>query len=343
MALEPITRKEKIIAGQDLTPITRMEKFLKDFGGGGGGSAPKPLTYDYMPEGYPSKSVETITIMEEQEVTFAAGGGIYRATAPVKIDISDGQTYTIVWDGAEYSCVGHVADGISYIGNPAAFGAESTGEPFLYANANLQSMWVSYDTSTSHTIKVTITDTVYQTIDVNMLPKAGDNYGVVKKSDIVSAYNFPAQVQHDQMVDAIAEFNTGNASIVWGGANVINASYNSSDDTISVTFANEPLKTLTFSNKDGLYNKTLGSATYGELQGGQVRITNDNNVAAVLAVEGESSNKTLKVVAERISIGGPYYGISTTEIILKSSTSGSTKKFKITVDDSGTISATEVT
>lgn len=37
MALEPITRKEKIIAGQDLTPITRMEKFLKNFGGGGGG------------------------------------------------------------------------------------------------------------------------------------------------------------------------------------------------------------------------------------------------------------------------------------------------------------------
>lgn len=59
MALEPITRKEKIIAGQDLTPITRMEMFLKQYGGGGGGggSVPKPLTYDYMPEGYPKKSV----------------------------------------------------------------------------------------------------------------------------------------------------------------------------------------------------------------------------------------------------------------------------------------------
>lgn len=55
MALEPITRQEKIIAGQDLEPITRMEMFLKNFGGGG--SVPKPLTYDYMPEGYPKKSV----------------------------------------------------------------------------------------------------------------------------------------------------------------------------------------------------------------------------------------------------------------------------------------------
>ena len=38
MELEPITRQEKIIAGQDLTPITRMEKFLKQYGGGGGGA-----------------------------------------------------------------------------------------------------------------------------------------------------------------------------------------------------------------------------------------------------------------------------------------------------------------
>ena len=36
MALEPITRKEKIIAGENLEPITRLEKFLKEYGGSGG-------------------------------------------------------------------------------------------------------------------------------------------------------------------------------------------------------------------------------------------------------------------------------------------------------------------
>ena len=36
MALEPITRKEKIIAGEKLEPITRLEKFLKEYGGSGG-------------------------------------------------------------------------------------------------------------------------------------------------------------------------------------------------------------------------------------------------------------------------------------------------------------------
>ena len=39
MALEPITRQEQIIAGKDLEPITRMEKFLKQYGGGGGASS----------------------------------------------------------------------------------------------------------------------------------------------------------------------------------------------------------------------------------------------------------------------------------------------------------------
>lgn len=39
MALEPITRQEQIIAGKDLEPITRMEKFLKEYGGGGGASS----------------------------------------------------------------------------------------------------------------------------------------------------------------------------------------------------------------------------------------------------------------------------------------------------------------
>ena len=44
MALEPITRQEKIIAGENLTPITRMEMFLKNFGGGGGSSGGGEIT-----------------------------------------------------------------------------------------------------------------------------------------------------------------------------------------------------------------------------------------------------------------------------------------------------------
>ena len=43
MAIEPITRKEKIIAGENLEPITRLEKFLKQYGGSGGGVSPEEV------------------------------------------------------------------------------------------------------------------------------------------------------------------------------------------------------------------------------------------------------------------------------------------------------------
>ena len=46
MALEPITRQEQIIAGKDLEPITRMEMFLKEYGGGGGSGS--GFEYDFI-------------------------------------------------------------------------------------------------------------------------------------------------------------------------------------------------------------------------------------------------------------------------------------------------------
>ncbi len=172
---------------------------------GGGGSIPKPLTYDYMPEGYPSKSVGTVTLMEEQEVTFAdSGEGVYRATAPVKIDVLDGQTYTVVWDGVEYSCVGHVTRGGSYIGNPAAFGAESTGEPFVYANLG-SSIWVSYDTATSHTIKVMRQQETYTPMDANFIPntiqRVGDDV-IISSSTADSAKKFKITVDDSGAISA---------------------------------------------------------------------------------------------------------------------------------------------
>lgn len=42
MELEAITRQEQIIAGKDLQPVTRMEFFLKAYGGGGSGGGVQP-------------------------------------------------------------------------------------------------------------------------------------------------------------------------------------------------------------------------------------------------------------------------------------------------------------
>lgn len=179
MALEPITRQEKIIAGENLTPITRMEMFLKQFGGGGGGSVPKPLTYDYMPEGYPKKTMGTVTVMAEQEVAFYDDkGSLERYGNPADpFNIIEGQTYTVNWDGTEYECVCSVGSegGVSfpYIGNLSIAGlGDDTGEPFAYTSAGL---FVTLDTSASHTISVTTAEEVVTPMAEEFLPTTTKN------------------------------------------------------------------------------------------------------------------------------------------------------------------------
>ena len=168
MALEPITRQEKIIAGQDLTPITRMEMFLKNFGGGGG-SVPKPLTYDYMPAGYPKKSVGTVTIMEEQEVAFASKEGKYTAYLTKALELAVGQTYTVSWDGTEYECVCYAFNSAPMLGNLSIFGlGDNTGEPFLYVSTGKS--FITLDTAASHTISVKTVGEVITPIDEKYLP-----------------------------------------------------------------------------------------------------------------------------------------------------------------------------
>ena len=126
---------------------------------GGGGSVPKPLTYDYMPEGYPKKTTGTVTVMEEQEVAFTlSDGGPSMGLITNAFEIVEGQTYTVSWDGTEYKCVCGAAGASLYLGNPAFIGAgDSTGEPFIYAYDKKTSSggFEALDTSASHTISVT--------------------------------------------------------------------------------------------------------------------------------------------------------------------------------------------
>ena len=333
----------------------RNEEFAKRAGGNGGSQSgvqpdwnqnddTKP---DYVKNRpfYTGDTVETV-LLEESTASFTnPGASLYYAAIPTTIELTAGKTYKVSWDGTAYECVCESIMGGSAIGNPSIMNAGAdTGDPFLIcpiANNNGTDIYTR-DASASHTISISVFAGELVKIDAKYLPvSTDDSYGVVKKSDIVSAYSFSGRAPHDQMVDAITAFNTGNASIVWDGKKVIGAYYDSSADTISVTFAQGPLKLLTYSNNDGWYVKTLGTATYGEIQGSQVRITNDNGVYTVLATEGISPHETLNVSAEKILIRRSE--LSSNALILGSSTENSSKRFKITVDDSGAITATEVT
>ena len=261
---------------------------------------PKPLTYDYMPEGYPKKTTGTVTVMGEQVVEFASAGDGIPSTGSLTTTFTpvEGQTYIVNWDGTEYECVCSIFNGrYLTLGNLSIIGAGAdTGEPFIYLNTPAGSEFETLDTAASHTISVKKTGGVVTPIAEEFLPVASeDNYGAVKKSEIVTSYEFDVRAPHDRMVEAITEFRAGGASIMWNTHLVVYAKHDPSTDEIRVRFADVPYRLRTSKNSNGFYNLNTTVSTYDS------------------------------------------------ELILSSSTIDSTKKFKITVDDNGTISATEVT
>ena len=142
----------------------------------GGGSIPKPLTYDYMPEGYPKKGIGPVTLMEEREVTFSSDGfGAFMAVSPVALDAKLGDKLTVVWDGVSYDVIAKELEENVGFGNLSILdpSKESTGEPFIYTNAG--SIWFTTDAATTHTIKVMRQQMKYTPIDANYIPDGYPN------------------------------------------------------------------------------------------------------------------------------------------------------------------------
>ena len=142
----------------------------------GGSSVPKPLTYDYMPEGYPTKTVQTTTLIDYPEVPFelATSGTSYYVILPNPFEIVAGKTYTVNWDGIEYECIGvALSQNIYIIGNLSIKGAgDDTGEPFLYeyGSAKPRGRFHTLDTSATHTISVKTTEEIVTPMAEEFLP-----------------------------------------------------------------------------------------------------------------------------------------------------------------------------
>ena len=164
MALEPITRQEQIIAGKDLQPVTRMEFFLKAYGGGGSGGGAQPdwnqndsTAADYVKNRpfYTGDTVETV-LVEESTVPFVPNNGMYMGQLESTFSATVGETYKVSWDGAVYESACVDSHGTTLIGNLALAGPESdTGEPFVMNVENGKRIQIiAAGTSASHTLSI---------------------------------------------------------------------------------------------------------------------------------------------------------------------------------------------
>lgn len=270
---------------------------------GGGSEIPKPLTYDYMPEGYPTKKVSIVTLLEEQDLQFNESEGVYFSDLPKIIDFQEGETYKIVFDGTEYNCVCAIDESVGlYIGNIGIFyGTESeNNEPFL-ATKNLLGTIM---TGAIHRVSIEGPSIDYTLIDRKFLPIASEETSGITTLKITSNDVYKKYIS---------------TPTVEMGSNTFLRNYlNQNSKKVTIGF-----------HKD---NKTIGFSLDRSTAGG--------NVDLILAYAYKQT-----IVGYHVGDTGAKktFELEKDGLTIASSTEGSTKRFKITVDDSGALTATEVT
>lgn len=109
MAIEPVTRKERILSGEDIEPVTRLEYFLKNSGGGGGGGGVFRVDMLYDEETDSLRSSKTAT-----EIISALNSGLL----PYLFDSDENAIYPLTFINnviniADFTLVTAIVNGTS--------------------------------------------------------------------------------------------------------------------------------------------------------------------------------------------------------------------------------------
>lgn len=305
-------------AGENIT--ISADNVISATGGGGGGQVQPDWNQndstaaDYVKNRpfYTGGPVKTV-LVEESNVTFTLeeGSSVYTATVQSTFSPTVGETYKVSWDGTVYECVC-----ISYykeyaLGNLSIVGEGSdTGEPFVMALDNKTIQIGTTDTSSSHTISISRYIESVVKINPKYLPMVSETEPGIIAFDNLD--NHVLSLVKKEYFDPIDFHIYG-----YGDANTIEKCANRNNSY--GIFIQGKLGGAVLSSYNNPVNKHITSV----LSGG-------TDIKCYKISQGDSNIEQL-------------WGISEDGIIIPSSTANSTKKFRITVDDSGTLKATEVT
>ena len=351
----------------DVTTLALAKSYTNQHGGGGGQvqadwNQNDETAKDYVKNRpfYTGDSVETV-LVEESTVSFAdVGYGFYMAEFPSTFEATVGETYKVYWDGATYECTCVNFNDTWAIGNLSIVGAGSgsdTGEPFAMNVKNGQGISIgTADTSASHTFSISgfaqevvkidekyLPDTIATKSEVETAQAIANNAHAIANSARIAADSAQTTAETARATANKAQ-NTANKAQTTAEA----AQTNAHNAQTTANKAVKPSKQLEDGCSYFMYNPYSDYKSTNVLIGtsGATSLTIEVNkeqytsVAFVPPVYGanqadfEFRRKTETYPHPLITgIGG---------IVVYSSTPNSTKKFKITVDDSGAIRATEV-
>ena len=161
MELEAITRQEQIIAGKDLQPVTRMEFFLKAYGGGGsGGGVQSDLSQndstasDYVKNRtHYEESIYTDYVLNKGE-TEIVGFSMPEVGGTITVKINGVESTETVKNGTigtlgNYTYIGTIDLDSLKAGGTGWLVAESIGKAFGFANPDTT---ITVETTVIHKI-----------------------------------------------------------------------------------------------------------------------------------------------------------------------------------------------
>lgn len=222
-------------------------------------------------------------------------------------DIQPNDVYTIIWDDIAYNVVAGKADNSDFIGNMGIIGGPDTSEPFFIIEDGTEIV-CSTNASGTHSIEIVGTKREYHTLDKN--------------------YVYSESLKNQIIKDMVGKGESIECRVGTLKASELRAEYGASRRLFlpGTWFGSYPVteydRTILM-RKDGL---EYTAHAYSDIR-----------MCFVDVIFKFESGDTGDELCTSITIKYPK------AMRLQSTTSGSTKVFEITVDDSGTLTATEVT
>lgn len=333
------------------------------------------------PGGYMSNPHEEYLLNATKYAFSNISGNVGVETLPEIIPISGNTEYMVEWDGIPYRLTAkniEGSDGAAFIGNAALIrmGAD-TKEPFCIITINDQVTQIGAAVATEHTVAISTFVSSVIPIDSKFLPQNVFDYNALNNKPVMLE---PLNIAINKQ-ESSSRINVGTNYI--GGVNealeVVDGVFYRISGTISLTYlGNRTTAELTL---NGLYPSKKDDGQYIELNEvgkypgnpeferkpwsftvyklfstnyrlnpGALQISCNVGTGATFDIE---INLTIEkmimqidedcipdTIARKAELDSR---ITEKEVILTSSTTDSTKKFKITVNDSGTLTATEIT
>ena len=297
---------------------------------------------------YTGDPVETVLVEDTTASFDDDGGGFYYAEITVIFQATVGETYKVSWDGTVYECTcvdyyGPVIGNLSIEDD-----CPDTGEPFVIRVCDGYIAIGTKDTSASHTVSISGIVAPIVKIPAKYIDKDASGYIVIHKTNTMT------EQEANNYNKAILNGNV--ALIIWDKLYISYINTGGSIDTISIgSITGEVYKIE--KNTEGLYDSNdrkfsnMNFPRHWVSGDSPVRLYNRKNRIEILSGKVFSGVGTTDVLfsvntngtkSKDFNVLGNGEAV-TPALILYSSTADSTKKFRITVDDSGTISATEVT